>query len=125
MKKTLAIINGIVGLVVGIFLILGGPILLSASIADTAVNIASSNNEPVFFGIGIVATIFLTFKLVVLALGIVGLVLHKSDERVGITPNILLVVGGVISMIPLLGWIGGIIVIVGGAMFLSKLKNFK
>lgn len=125
MKKTLAIINGIVGLVVGIFLIIGGPILFFAGMADAAVNIASSSSEPTFFGVGIVATLFMILKLIVLALGVVGLVLHKGDERVGVAPNILLVVGGILSIIPLLGWIGGIIIIVGGAMFLSKLKNFK
>ena len=88
--KTLAVTNGVVGLIGGIFLL---------------------------FAIWFV-------KLALLVLGIVGAVYYKGDTPVGTAPSVLLIVGGAISLIPFLGWIGGILGIIGGSLYLASLKKF-
>ncbi len=35
-----------------------------------------------------------------------------------------MIVGGSIAIIPFLGWIGGILAIIGGSLFLSSIKKF-
>jgi hypothetical protein len=103
-SKGLAITNGVVGLVGGIFLILW-----------------------IFFlaGAGNNGAVFLTLvKIVILALGIVGLIYYKGT-KFGATGNILLVVGGAVALIPLLGWAGGIVALVGGAICLARVKRLK
>ncbi|GAF40388.1 prophage Lp1 protein 6 [Agrilactobacillus composti DSM 18527 = JCM 14202] len=39
--------------------------------------------------------------------------------------HVLLIVGGAVALIPFLGWAGGILAIIGGALYLTSLKNFK
>lgn len=62
-------------------------------------------------------------KIANLVLGIIAIVYYKGDERVGVAPSELLIVGGSVAIIPFLGWIGGIIVLIGGSLFLGYLKN--
>ena len=40
-------------------------------------------------------------------------------------PSVLLIVGGAVGLIPALGWVGGILAIIGGSLFLGSLKNSK
>lgn len=63
-------------------------------------------------------------KLALLVLGIVGAVYYKGDTPVRTAPSVLLIVGGAISLIPFLGWIGGILGIIGGSLYLASLKKF-
>ena len=98
-SKNLALTNGIVGLA-------GGIILL--------------------FGIWFMVTILLyVLKIAILALGIVGAVYYKGMPEVKTSSNVLMIVGGAISLIPALGWVGGILAIIGGSIYLANLKNFK
>lgn len=96
--KNLALINGLVGLIGGIFLILW------------------------FF---IPAALIVCIKIALLVLGIVGSVYYKEDERISAAPHVLLIVGGALSLIPFLGWVGGILAIIGGSLYLSSLKRFQ
>ena len=45
-------------------------------------------------------------------------------DEVKTSSNELLIVGGAISLIPALGWVGGILAIIGGSIYLANLKNF-
>ncbi|CIW04957.1 integral membrane protein [Streptococcus pneumoniae] len=36
-----------------------------------------------------------------------------------------MIVSGEVSLIPFLGWVGGILAIIGGSLFLATLKKFK
>jgi len=36
-----------------------------------------------------------------------------------------MIVSGGVSLIPFLGWVGGILAIIGGSLFLATLKKFK
>lgn len=103
--KKLAVANGIIGLAGGIILLLGGWIILSASaISDNTLNV--------------MIALFLALKVAIFVLGIVGLVQFNK------TPSVLLIVGGAIALVPFMGWIGGIVAIVGGSLYLAGLKKF-
>ena len=111
--KGLALVNGIVGLAGGIFLVL---FLFFA----TALTAAAAQD-----GAGASVLIGTVIKIAALVLGIISLVYYKDDERVGSAGGILLIVGGSIGLIPFLGWIGGILLIIGGSLYLATLKKFK
>lgn len=109
--KKLAIANGIVGLAGGIILLLGGWIILSASaISDNTLNV--------------MIALFLALKVAIFVLGIVGLVKFNKTPILTKSPSVLLIVGGAIALVPFMGWIGGIVAIVGGSLYLAGLKKF-
>ena len=116
--KTLAQTSGIIGTIAGSLLaILPVVILMIASIFE---------NED-FAGV-ILAIIFIVFTLVKIAtliLGILSLIYYKDDKRMSMAPSVLLIVGSVVGLIPFLGWIGGIVIVIGGALFLTSLKQFQ
>ena len=117
-KKTLAQLDGIIGLVTGTILaILPIIIIMIASIFD--------NEEVVGVILGIVFIIFSLVKIGILILGILSLIYYKDDNRISIAPSVLLIVGSALALVPLLGWIGGIVIIVGASLFLGSLKKFK
>ncbi|WP_225905571.1 hypothetical protein KZA79_002740 [Streptococcus mitis] len=64
-------------------------------------------------------------KIAILVLGIVPIVYYKGESRVGSAPSVLLIVCSVVGLIPFLGWIGGIVLVIGGALYLSSLEQFK
>ena len=112
--KTLALFSGIVGLVGGILLLVG-PFLILGTAAATASSDATAGS----------ILLLNALKIANLVLGIIAIVYYKGDERVGVAPSVLLIVGGSVAIIPFLGWIGGIIVLIGGSLFLGSLKKFK
>jgi ABC-type transport system involved in cytochrome bd biosynthesis fused ATPase/permease subunit len=114
--KTLTIVNGIVGLVGGIVLLFGGWFVVGSAVSSVA-NGSASN----FSAMGIF--LFL-IKVAILVLGIIGAVQFKKTDKVTTAPSVLLIVGGAVSIIPFLGWVGGIVAIVGGSLYLAKIKNF-
>ena len=116
--KTLAQIDGILGLITGIILaILPFTIMMIATM---------SNDEDAAAAIvGMMFIVFASVKIAILILGILTLVYYKDDSRISLAPSILFIVGGVVSLIPFLGWIGGIVIIIGAALYLSSLKQFQ
>lgn len=110
--KTLAVTNGVVGLIGGIFLLFAIWFI---------VGVTSSGSE---VATGLMILFVYLVKLALLVLGIVGAVYYKGDTPVGTAPSVLLIVGGSISLIPFLGWIGGILGIIGGSLYLASLKKF-
>lgn len=117
-KKTLAQLDGIIGLVTGTILtILPIIIIMIASIFD--------DEEVVGIILGIIFIIFSLVKIGILILGILSLIYYKDDNRISIAPSVLLIVGSALALVPFLGWIGGIVIIVGASLFLGSLKKFK
>ncbi|MBV7364950.1 MULTISPECIES: hypothetical protein [Streptococcus] len=117
-KKTLAQLDGIIGLVTGTILtILPIIIIMIASIFD--------NEEVVGVILGIIFIVFSLVKIGILILGILSLIYYKDDNRISIAPSVLLIVGSALALVPFLGWIGGIVIIVGASLFLGSLKKFK
>ena len=116
--KTLAQIDGIIGLITGIILaILPFTIMMIATM---------SNDEDAAAAIvGMMFIVFAFVKIAILILGILTLVYYKDDSRISLAPSILFIVGGVVSLIPFLGWIGGIVIIIGASLYLSSLKQFQ
>lgn len=114
-KKTLAQINGALGLVGGIILILA-PVILLAAVGSDIVNNGGTNTT-------LLTVITLAIKFAALVFGIMGLINFKEEEGVTSSPSVLLIVGGVLGLIPLLGWVGGILLIIGGSLNLSCLKK--
>ena len=110
--KSLANVNGIVGLGGGIFLLFATPITVSATLNQ---NMMAAN-------LSILA--FFMIKVAIFVLGIVGVVKFKKSPVVSYSPSVLMMVGGSIAIIPLLEWIGGIFAIIGGSLFLSSIKKF-
>ena len=72
-----------------------------------------------------VNVLFLVLKIVTLVLGIVGLLQFSKDAVISKAPSVLLVVGGALALIPFMGWIGGILAIIGGSIYLANIKKFK
>lgn len=110
--KKLAVTNGVVGLGGGIALLLGGWIVLYSS---------TGGAEAFAF----VNVLFLVLKIATLVLGIVGLVQFSKEAIISKSPSVLLVVAGALSLIPFMGWIGGILAIIGGSIYLANIKKFK
>ena len=103
--KTLAQVDGIIGIIAGAVLaILPVVIVMIAAISD--------NEDFAGFVLGVVFLVFTLVKIATLILGILTLVYYKDDKRISLAPSIL-------------GWIGGIILIIGGALYLSSLKHFQ
>jgi len=117
-KKTLAQLDGIIGLVTGTILtILPIIIIMIASIFD--------DEEVVGVILGIIFIVFSLVKIGILILGILSLIYYKDDNKISIAPSVLLIVGSALALVPFLGWIGGIVIIVGASLFLGSLKKFK
>ena len=102
--KTLALVNGLVGLIGGIILLFW-PLFIWVF----------------YFMLGV----FDILKIAILALGIAGIVYYKDDNRVGPAGSILMIVGGIFTFNDFLGWIGAILSIIGGSLYLASLKRFQ
>ena len=114
--KKLALINGIVGLVGGIFLLIAVFIITASVLNDVATTLDTAYNGGSAISITsttLASTLALFVKIAILVLGIVGSVYYKDDDRIGPAPNVLLIVGGALAIIPFLGWVGGILAIIG------------
>lgn len=120
--KTLALVNGIVGLVGGIILLVGPFFILGTALGTAATTLDASATSGATAGSAVILTLL---KIAVLVLGILAIVYYKGDERVGAAPSVLMIVGGAVGIIPLLGWVGGILAIIGGSLYLGTLKKFK
>lgn len=110
--KNLASVNGIVGLGGGIFLLFATPITVSATL----------NHSMMVANLAVSA--FFMIKVAIFVLGIVGVVKFQKSPVVSYSPSVLMMVGGSIAIIPSLEWIGGILAIIGGSLFLSSIKKF-
>ena len=115
--KTLAQVDGIIALITGVLLaIMPIIILVLAGIAE--------DEEVTGIILGIIFFIFTLVKIGILVLGIVSIIYYNEDKRITNAPSLLLIIGAAVGLIPFLGWIGGILIIVGGSLFLSSLKKF-
>ena len=116
--KTLAQVDGFIGIIAGAILaFLPIFILFIAAIFE--------DEDAAGFILGIIFIVFTLVKIAILILGILSLVYYKDDKRISLAPSILFIVGSVVALIPFLGWIGGIVLVVGGALYLASLKQFK
>ncbi len=119
--NTLARVNAIFGLISGIVLLLAPAITLFMAFGAVAATEDANVTVGTLTGLSI---ILLLVKIAVLVLGIVAIVYYKDDERVTNAPSVLLIVGGAVGLIPLLGWVGGILTIIGGSLYFGTLKKF-
>jgi len=116
--KTLAQIDGIIGLITGIILaILPFVIVMIAGISE--------DEDAAAVIVGMMFIAFALVKIAILILGILTLIYYKDDKRISLAPSILFIVGSVVALIPFFGWIGGIVLVIGGALYLASLKQFK
>lgn len=120
--NTLARVNAIFGLISGIVLLLAPLVMFMI-----AVGVAAVTEDPVATDsiLRIFIIIFSLVKIAVLVLGIVSIVYYKDDERVTPAPSVLFIVGGSVGLIPFLGWVGGILTIIGGSLYFGLLKKFE
>ena len=119
--NTLARVNAIFGLVSGIVLLLGPVIMFIMAIGAAAATEDADVTVGTLTGLSIILSLV---KIAVLVLGIVAIVYYKDDERVTNAPSVLLIVGGAVGLIPFLGWVGGILTIIGGSLYFGTLKKF-
>ena len=117
-SKTLAQVDGFIGIIAGAIL---------AFLPFFIVFLAAISEDEDFAGVllGIIFIVFSLVKIATLILGILSLVYYKDDNRISLAPSILFIVGSVVALIPFLGWIGGIVLIIGGALYLASLKQFR
>ena len=116
--KTLAQVDGFIG-------IIAGAILAFLPIFIIFLAAISEDEDVAGLILGIIFVVFSLVKIATLILGILSLVYYKDDKRISLAPSILFIVGSVVSLIPFFGWIGGIVLVVGGALYLASLKQFK
>ncbi|EGU65030.1 hypothetical protein HMPREF9965_1768 [Streptococcus mitis bv. 2 str. SK95] len=120
--NTLAHINAILGLISGIVLLLAPVNMFIMAIGAAAATEDADVTVGTLTGLSIILSLV---KIAILVLGIVAIVYYKGESRVGSAPSVLLIVGGAVGLIPALGWVGGILAIIGGSLFLGSLKKFK
>lgn len=116
--KTLAQVDGFIGIIAGAIL---------AFLPFFIIFLAAISEDEDFAGVvlGIIFVVFSLVKIATLILGILSLVYYKDDNRISLAPSILFIVGSVVALIPFLGWIGGIVLVIGGALYLASLKQFR
>ena len=116
--KTIAQVDGVIGNIAGALL---------AFLPIMMVWLASISEDEDAAGLilGIIFIVFSLVKIATLILGILSLVYDKDDNRISLAPSILFIVGSVVALIPFLGWIGGIVLVIGGALYLASLKQFR
>ena len=119
--NTLARVNAIFGLISGIVLLLGSVIMFIMAIGAAAATEDADVTVGTLTGLSIILSLV---KIAVLVLGIVAIVYYKDDERVTNAPSVLLIVAGAVGLIPFLGWVGGILTIIGGSLYFGTLKKF-
>ena len=119
--KALARVNAIFGLISGIVLLLAPLVMFMIAVGAAA----ATEDSDVTVGLLTIFSIILSLvKIAVLVLGIVSIVYYKDDERVTPAPSVLFIVGGSVGLIPFLGWVGGILTIIGGSLYFGLLKKF-
>ena len=116
--KTLAQVDGFIG-------IIAGAILAFLPIFMVFLAAISEDEDAAGIILGIIFIVFSLVKIASLILGILSLVYYKDDNRISLAPSILFIVGSVVALIPFLGWIGGIVLVIGGALYLASLKQFR
>ena len=116
--KTLAQVDGFIG-------IIAGAILAFLPIFIVFLAAISEDEDVAGLILGIIFIVFSLVKIATLILGILTLVYYKDDNRISLAPSILFIVGSVVALIPFLGWIGGIVLVIGGALYLASLKQFR
>lgn len=116
--KTLAQVDGFIG-------IIAGAILAFLPIFMVFLAAISEDEDAAGLILGIIFIVFSLVKIATLILGILTLVYYKDDNRISLAPSILFIVGSVVALIPFLGWIGGIVLVIGGALYLASLKQFR
>ena len=120
--NTLARVNAIFGLIVGIVLLVAPVVMFMIAVGVAAV---TEDPDATDIILRIFIIIFSLVKIAVLVLGIVSIVYYKDDERVTPAPSVLFIVGGSVGLIPFLGWVGGILTIIGGSLYFGLLKKFE
>ena len=116
--KTLAQVDGFIGIIAGAVLaFLPFFIIFLAAISE--------DEDVAGLVLGIIFIVFSLVKIATLILGILTLVYYKDDKRISLAPSILFIVGSVVALIPFFGWIGGIVLVIGAALYLASLKQFK
>lgn len=120
--NTLARVNAIFALIAGIVLLLAPLVMFMIAVGVAAVTEDPDATDSI---LRIFIIIFSLVKIAVLVLGIVSIVYYKDDERVTPAPSILFIVGGSVGLIPFLGWVGGILTIIGGSLYFGLLKKFE
>ena len=116
--KTLAQVDGFIG-------IIAGAILAFLPIFMVFLAAISEDEDAAGLILGLIFIVFSLVKIATLILGILSLVYYKDDNRISLAPSILFIVGSVVALIPFLGWIGGIVLVIGGALYLASLKQFR
>lgn len=116
--KTLAQVDGFIG-------IIAGAILAFLPIFMVFLAAISEDEDAAGLILGIIFIVFSLVKIATLILGILSLVYYKDDNRISLAPSILFIVGSVVALIPFLGWIGGIVLVIGGVLYLASLKQFR
>ena len=116
--KTLAQVDGFIG-------IIAGAILAFLPIFMVFLAAISEDEDAAGLILGIIFIVFSLVKIATLILGILSLVYYKDDKRISLAPSILFIVGSVVALIPFLCWIGGIVLVIGGALYLASLKQFR
>ena len=133
-NEKLAQIDGIIGLITGMLLISFPFILVligklandnDAYSAILGIIFIVFSEEVAIIILGTIFIIFSLIKIIILILGIITLIYYKNDNRISFLPSLLLIIGSSIALIPLLGWFGGIIIIIASILFLGSLKKFK
>ena len=116
--KTLAQVDGFIG-------IIAGAILAFLPIFMVFLAAISEDEDAAGLILGIIFIVFSLVKIATFILGILSLIYYKDDNRISLAPSILFIVGSVVALIPFFGWIGGIVLVIGGALYLASLKQFK
>ena len=129
-SNTICVISGIAGIAIGIWLLISAALITSAGVSDYSGDLTSELTEgELIIGTQGAANKWLILQIIliigILILGIATLVVYNGTQLVIPAAPILFLVGGIVGFIPYVGWIGGILIIVGGGLYLGSLRRFK
>lgn len=111
-NRALVLLNALLGTIGGVAIFIALWIILGA---------AATGEESV---VTAVTTGIYLLKLSFIVLSIIAMVYLKGDKRIDSAPHVLMLIGGIISLIPFLGWLGGILAFISGIFYLVALKKF-
>lgn len=123
-RRKMAVIIGTIGLTCGLVLLLGSLIILLSVMYMLLNNIPNSEFIAVMLlRYGLI--FFTLLNIIVLISGIFGALYYRKDTRISIEPNIILIAGSIVGLLPGFEYVCGITSIIAGALYLKSLKNFK
>ena len=121
-RDRLVRLNGRLGMVAGVTLLLGPVLRFLLSYTGAIIYKDPSKMLVVTVTFSLLLTFF---KILMIALGTFMLIYFEEDQQLRMLPSILFIIGGVLGFLSATEWIGGFLIIKGAVTFSKFLKEVR